>query len=104
MNGRTSKTSNMASHESYIRQSLPSMTRLVLSVVLASLLGSCGRGKGPVTSSSTTGAVNQPAAAKCEDHAPPPPPLPVPASVVVKEAIPYADGPGADPARNLLEF
>ena len=80
------------------------MNRLVLSVFLASLLGSCGRGKGPVTSSSTTGAANQPAAAKSEDHAPPPPPLPVPASVVVKEANPYADGPGADPARNLLDL
>jgi acetyl esterase/lipase len=80
------------------------MTRLVLSVVLASMLASCGRGKGPGTPNTATGAANQPAAAKSDEHPPPPPPLPVPASVVVKEAIPYADGPGADPARNLLDL
>ena len=80
------------------------MTRLVLTGVLASLLGSCGRGKAPGAASSTTGTSNQPSATKSEDHQPPPPPLPVPDSVVVKEAVLYAVGPEADPARNLLDL
>ena len=80
-------------------QALANLSRAMLAATLVVALAACGRGKGQ----GTTGATGPAAAAKSEDH-PAPPPLPVPDSVLLKEAIPYAGGPGADPARNLLDL
>ena len=63
-------------------------------------LVACGRSRGPDTSGATK---DKEAAAKSEDH-PPPPPLPLPETVVLAEAIRYAEGPGADPVRHLLDL
>jgi len=79
--------------------SLAGISRIMLAAALVIVLAACNRGKDP----GTKGAAATVPAAKSEDH-PAPPPLPVPDSVAVKEAIPYAEGPGADPARNLLDL
>ena len=85
------------------QQSFANISRIMLSAALAIALTACGRGKGTGASGTGTLATGASASAKPEDH-PPPPPLPVPDSVTLKEAIPYVEGPGADPTRNLLDL
>ena len=90
----------MRDHANHL--ALTSLSRVILAAALVIALAACGRGKSHGTTGTTV--ADGPAAAEKSDDHPAAPLLPVPDCVILKEALSYAEGPGADPARNLLDL
>lgn len=74
------------------------MTRSATCLLAVVLLCSCG----PAGPAGRPDPEPKPVPAKAEHQ--PPAPLPIPAGVRLEEAVRYADGPAADPVRNLLDL